>query len=79
MLRVNGAASSEWWAERLRAEGVTIGDIIERDGRLTLDLEDPEGQRLALIDDGGTGTFVPWEQSPAPPEYQIWRVRAGDA
>ncbi len=71
MLRVNGAASLEWWAKRLRAEGVQTGDIIERDGRLTLDLEDPEGQRLSLIDDGGTGTFVPWEQSPVPPEYQI--------
>ena len=26
-----------------------------RDGRLALDLEDPEGQRLTLVDDGGAG------------------------
>lgn len=71
MLRVQGAASLEWWANRLRTAGVAIGEIVERDGRLTLDLTDPEGQRLALIDDGGSGSFVPWHGSPVPPEYQI--------
>lgn len=71
MLRVQGAASLEWWANRLRTAGVAIGEIVERDGRLTLDLTDPEGQRLALIDDGGSGSFVPWYGSTVPPEYQI--------
>jgi len=71
MLRVQGAASLEWWANRLRTAGVAIGEIVERDGRLTLDLTDPEGQRLALINDGGSGSFVPWHGSPVPPEYQI--------
>jgi glyoxalase family protein len=71
MLRVQGAASLEWWTNRLRTAGVAIGEIVERDGRLTLDLTDPEGQRLALIDDGGSGSFVPWHGSPVPPEYQI--------
>ncbi len=70
-LRVNGAASLEWWAGHLRAAGVTTGDIVERDGRLTLDLEDPEGQRLSLVDDGGSGEAVPWSASPVPPAYQI--------
>ena len=36
--------------------GVAHGDIAERDGRPTLDFEDPEGQRLSLVDDGGTAT-----------------------
>lgn len=71
MLRVNGAASLAWWADRLRSEGVEVGEVVERDGRLTLDFEDPEGQRLSLVDDGGAGEFVPWEQSPVPVEYQI--------
>ncbi|RMD83293.1 MAG: ring-cleaving dioxygenase [Chloroflexi bacterium] len=71
MLRVQGAASLEWWTNRLRTAGVAIGEIVERDGRLTLDLTDPEGQRLALINDGGSGSFVPWHGSPVPPEYQI--------
>jgi len=40
--------------------------------RLTLAFEDPEGQRLALIDDGGKGDPpVPWDRSPVPAERQI--------
>ena len=39
---------------------------------LTLDFEDPEGQRLALVDDGGAGDAPhPWERSPVPAEHQI--------
>lgn len=71
-LRVTGPASIEWWKLRFEELGVPVGQVHERDGRLTLDFEDPEGQRLALIDDGGAGDPpVPWEQSPVPPEFQI--------
>ncbi|MDB4949559.1 MAG: putative glyoxalase/bleomycin resistance protein/dioxygenase [Gemmatimonadetes bacterium] len=71
-LRVNGAASVEWWAERLRALGLATGGPEERDGRATLDFEDGEGQRLALVDDGGAGDApVPWGASPVPPEHQV--------
>ncbi len=70
-LRVCGAASLEWWAGRLRDEGVPYGAVSERDGRLALDFEDPEGQRLSLVDDGGAGEGHPWERSPVPPEHQI--------
>src|ERR1700692_2009473 len=48
-LRVNGEAALGWWQDHLKAAKVKAGDIIERDGRLTLDFEDPEGQRLALV------------------------------
>lgn len=65
-LRVAGADALEWWAAHLREIGVTAGEITERDGRLVLDLEDPEGQRLALIDDGGQGEAHPWDRSPVP-------------
>src|SRR5882762_9033536 len=54
-LRVAGKASLDWWAGRLTEKGVGHGGVIERDGRLTLDFEDFEGQRLSLIDDGGAG------------------------
>ena len=47
------------------------GEIALRDKRLTLDFEDPEGQRLSLIDDGGAGAAHPWEKSPVPTEHQI--------
>ena len=42
-------------------------EIAERDGRLTLDFEDFEGQRLSLIDDEGTGESYPWDKSPFRP------------
>src|SRR5262245_103298 len=70
-LRVAGGEALEWWAQQLRERGVTVGEIVERDGRLTLDLEDHEGQRLALIDDGGVGEAHPWERSPVPAAYQV--------
>jgi glyoxalase family protein len=70
-LRVNGRATLEWWAARFAELGVTAGTIEERDGRLTLDFEDPEGQRLSLIDDSGEGDAHPWDRSPVPAEHQI--------
>lgn len=70
-MRVNGEASLHWWRERLMTEGMKVGALGERDGRLTLDVEDPEGQRLSLVDDGGRGQAHPWERSPVPAEHQI--------
>ncbi|HET7094635.1 MAG TPA: VOC family protein, partial [Thermomicrobiales bacterium] len=70
-LRVAGAETLDWWARRLRERGVAAGEIGKWDGRLTLDFEDPEGQRLALIDDGGAGAAHPWDKSPVPAERQI--------
>ena len=70
-LRVAGEASLRWWRERLAAAGVAVGEMLERDGRLALDFEDPEGQRLSLVDDGGMGPAHPWEKSPVPAEHQI--------
>jgi glyoxalase family protein len=60
-----------WWRERFDAMGVHHGEIAARDGRLTLDFEDPEGQRLALVDDNGSGPAHPWAKSPVPSEHQI--------
>ena len=70
-LRVNGEKSLQWWKQRLAKAGVRHGDIVTRDGRLTLDFEDPEGQRLSLIDDGGSGEAHAWDRSPVPAEHQI--------
>jgi glyoxalase family protein len=71
-LRVNGAAALAWWEQRLEAERVTHGRVVERDGRLALDFEDGEGLRLTLVDDGGRGDPpTPWERSPVPVEHQI--------
>jgi len=70
-LRVDGADALDYWKTRLAELGVRTGEIAERDGRLSLDLEDPEGQRLSLVDDGGAGDSNPWDRSPVPAEHQI--------
>jgi glyoxalase family protein len=72
MLRVPGKESLDWWAAHLAEKGVTNSGITERDGRTTIDFEDPEGQRLSLVDDAGKGEDpVPWVNSPVPQEHQI--------
>lgn len=70
-LRVNGRATLDYWKQRLGKAGIRIGDLAEIDGRLTLPFEDGEGQRLALIDDGGAGEASPWDRSSVPAEHQI--------
>ena len=70
-LRVPGAGAVAWWHTRLREAGSVVAEPELRDGRLTVDFEDPEGQRLALVDDGGTGPEHPWDASPVPAAYQI--------
>jgi glyoxalase family protein len=70
-LRVAGLDTLEFWRERLAEHGAKHGEIAERDGRLTLDLEDREGQRLSLVDDNGDGEAHPWERSPVPAKHQI--------
>ncbi|MEA3187832.1 MAG: glyoxalase family protein [Chthoniobacter sp.] len=70
-LRVAGQASLQWWAERFAKLELRHGKVVERDGRLTLDFEDPEGQRFCLINDDGRGDAHPWEHSPVPLEHQI--------
>jgi glyoxalase family protein len=72
MLRVTGGESLNWWKERFAELGIMHGEITERDGRATLDFEDGEGQRLALVDDSGKGdTPVAWSSSPVPAEHQV--------
>jgi glyoxalase family protein len=70
-LRVAGEETLRWWTKRFEKEGVTHGDMVERDGRKTLDFEDFEGQRLSLVDDGGAGEVHPWDRSPVPAKHQI--------
>jgi glyoxalase family protein len=70
-LRVAGADALAWWHRRLKDARLTVGEVVERDGRPTLDFEDPEGQRLALVDDGGAGDAHPWSGSPVPADKQI--------
>jgi glyoxalase family protein len=70
-LRVAGAATLDWWRDRLASAGIAAAPIVERHGRLVLDFEDPEGQRLSLVDDGGAGAAHPYALSTVPAEHQI--------
>lgn len=71
-LRVNGERSVEWWAGWLKDNGVETSGIDVIDGRATLLFDDPEGQRLAIVDDGGTGDAIEaWEKSPIPAEHAV--------
>lgn len=70
-LRVAGSDALAWWERRFADAKVAHEPVSERDGRATLDFEDPEGQRLSLIDDRGAGPAHPWDASPVPAEYQI--------
>jgi glyoxalase family protein len=71
-LRVNGAEALEYWQTRLDENKLPNSGVITLDGRLQILFEDPEGQRLALIDDGGAGDAPkPWGKSPVPAEFQI--------
>lgn len=71
-LRVPDEPALKWWAARFAAEAVTQAPITKRDGRLTLEFEDFEGQRLSLVvDENPRGPAHPWAHSPVPAERQI--------
>ncbi len=66
-LRVAGEAALKWWLQRFRNCDVHHDEIINRDERLTLDFEDPEGQRFSLVDDAARGDAYPWAKSSGAP------------
>jgi glyoxalase family protein len=70
-LRVGSEDSIRWWQEWLRDAEVTTRGPYERDGRVELEVDDGEGQRLALVVDGGGSPAHPWAKSPVPPEHQV--------
>src|SRR5580704_11253080 len=69
--RVAGQETLKWWKERFGELKVRHDEPVERDGRWVLDFEDPEGQRLSLVDGGGLGEANPWEKSTVPSGHQI--------
>jgi glyoxalase family protein len=70
-LRVGSVESLEWWIERFEQNKVAHSPILERGGRSVIDFQDPEGQQLVLVDDGGAGASFPWPESPVPALRQI--------
>ena len=69
-LRVPGAALDAW-EKRLKEGGVEVNRGVDLAGRDRLLFVDPEGQRLALVDDTGlAGETVPWAKA-VPKEMAI--------
>lgn len=70
-LRVRSGDDLEWWKAHLSEAGISSGNIKERAGHLSLEFEDPEGQRFRLVADPNADAGHPWEKSPVPAERQI--------
>jgi glyoxalase family protein len=71
-LRVHGEQTLKWWKQRLDDLSVANDGVTELDGRRVLHFEDPEGQRLSLVDDGGAGDPPQaWANSPVPAQNQV--------
>lgn len=71
-LRVRDETDLAYWTGRFDELGLTRGPVFELDERLRVDFEDREGQRLALVTDGGLGDApVVWDRSPVPAEHQL--------
>ena len=68
------ADSFDFWAGRLRGQGLETGALSTTDGRTSLDFEDPEGQRYRLTADQ-PGVANPWDRSPVEAAHQIRALR----
>ena len=72
MFRVNGRAALDYWADRFMGLALKHGPLETANGRVLLRFEDPEGQRLALVDDGGAAfEGEPWDGSEVPVAHAI--------
>ncbi|MGF1504771.1 MAG: ring-cleaving dioxygenase [Anaerolineae bacterium] len=70
-LRVPSVDSLAWWADWLSDHQVNHGGITEFAERKQIVFTDPEGQALALVDDGGKEGGTPWAASPVPAQHAI--------
>jgi glyoxalase family protein len=72
LFRVNGQAALDYWLNRFEINGVSNHGIERYDDRAILRFEDPEEQRLALVDDGGAAfEGEPWDGVDIPPEFAL--------
>ncbi len=70
--RVNGHAALEYWQRRFTELGIPTNGIERFASREILRFQDPEGQRLLLVDDQGAeyeGEI--WDRSQVPADYAI--------
>lgn len=70
-LRVLSRAALDGWIDRLDQYGVSHSGIVAPYGRAGITFADPEGQSLALVEDGGAPAGPLWQESPVPSEMAI--------
>lgn len=73
-LRVPGQRALEFWKDRFERLGIPHGELTTRAGFAALPFQDPEGQRLALIDEGDQPAIpggTPWDKATVPVEHAI--------
>ncbi len=72
MFRVNGRQALDYWAARLDEHQVRRGDVETFAGRDVLRFEDPEHQRLTLLDDQGADfEGEVWDGAGIPAQYAL--------
>ena len=62
--------SLAYWQERFAQERVAYSAVETRFGEQVLPFKDPHGLQLALVETDDARPFVPWAESPVPPECQ---------
>ena len=73
-VRVPGQAALDFWKGRFDTLGIPHGEFTTRAGFAALPFQDPEGQRLALIDEGDSPEIpggTPWDRATVPVEFAI--------
>jgi glyoxalase family protein len=70
-LRVPSMAALEYRVERLETAGIRHQGVAAYGSRSILHFTDPEGQRLALVDDDGAPGSSVWLGSPVPAQFAI--------
>jgi len=70
--RVNGRAALDYWIERFDSDGIEHHGLESFGGRDIVRFNDPEGQRLILVDDGGAAYAGEiWDGTDVPTAYAL--------
>jgi glyoxalase family protein len=70
--RVSSRSSLDYWSQRLAEKGLKQSEITDFAGRQLLPFEDPEGQRLYLVNDGGAAFEGEiWPRPDIPDEHAL--------
>ena len=75
VLRVSGPEAIAYWRKRFDQFNIPYQPLTKLAGHTLLRFTDPEGQRLALMDDGGDAAPIPggtpWAEATVPQEHGI--------